>query len=183
MKNVSSKIMMAGAMVLGSLVTSCNSGTTSTSSTTTTDSTTKTTTDTTKVAAPAAGKVATGTDITIHAVGNDMSVMHYDVSEIDAPANTKMKITLINDATDPSMQHNVVISRASDMDSVAMHGISAGMAKNFVPDDKTVIASSALAAPGKSVVLEFTTPASGDYSFFCTYPGHYQKMHGKLVVK
>ncbi len=184
MKNVSSKIMMAGAMVLGSLVTSCNSGTTSTSSTTTTDSTTKTTTtDTTKTAAAPAGKVATGTDITIHAVGNDMSTMHYDVSEIDVPANTKMKITLINDATDPSMQHNVVITRASDMDSVAMHGISAGLAKNFVPDDKAVIASSALAMPGKSVVLEFTTPAAGDYSFICTYPGHYQKMHGKLVVK
>jgi len=182
MKNVSSKIMMASAIVLGSLVTSCNSGTTSTTSTSTTDSTTKTTTDTSKTAA-AVGKVATGTDITIHAVGNDMSVMHYDVSEIQVPANTKMKITLINDATDPSMQHNVVITRASDMDSVAMHGISAGLAKGFVPDDKTVIASSALAAPGKSVVLEFTTPASGDYSFMCTYPGHYQKMHGKLVVK
>src|SRR6185437_13419853 len=137
--------------------------------------------------APAAsatpGKVASGTDGTIHAVGNNMSEMHYDVSEIDAPANSKMKITLINDATDPSMQHNIVIVKPGDADSVAMHGITAGIAKGFVPDEPAVIAGSGLTKPGGKTELSFTTPAAGEYKFICTYPGHYQKMNGKFIVK
>ena len=182
MKNLSFKALMATALVLGFFVSSCNNSGSTSNSASNADSTKKMT-DTTKNAASAAGKVVKGTDITIHAVGNDMSVMHYDASEIDVPANTKVKITLINDATDASMQHNIVITKPADKDSVAMHGISAGLAKGFVPDDKTVVAASKLALPGKSVVLEFTTPAAGEYSFICTYPGHNMKMQGKFIVQ
>ncbi len=182
MKKLSSKMLLASMVALGFFVASCNNGTSTTSTTTTTDSTTKTV-DSTKAMPTATGKVAEGTDITVHAVGNNMSEMHYDVSEIHTTANTKMKITLVDDATDPSMQHNIVIVKASDMDSVAMHGISAGLAKGFVPDEPAVIASSKLTQPGTKTELEFTTPPAGEYVFMCTYPGHYQKMHGKFIVK
>ena len=182
MKKLSSKILLANAIVLGFLVSSCGNNQSSSTTTTTTDSTK--TVDSTKTTAPApTGKVLSGSDVTVHAVGNNMSEMHYDVSEIDAPANSKMTITLIDDATDPSMQHNIVIVKPGDMDSVAMHGITAGMAKGFVPDEPAVIASSGLTKPGGKTVMSFTTPAAGEYTFMCTYPGHYQKMNGKFIVK
>ena len=182
MKKLSSKILLASMVALGFFVASCNNSTSTTNTSTTNADSMKKMTDTTKTATPA-GKVAEGTDVTIHCVGNNMSEMHYDVSEIHTTANTKMKITLVDDATDPSMQHNIVIVKAADMDSVAMHGISAGLAKGFVPDEASVIAASKLTQPGTKTVLEFTTPAAGDYMFICTYPGHYQKMNGKFIVK
>lgn len=181
MKKLSSKMLLASVVALGFFVASCNNSTKTTETNTTNVDSMKKMTDTSK--AVAIGKVAEGTDITVHAVGNNMSEMHYDVSEIHTTANTKIKITLVDDATDPSMQHNIVIVKASDMDSVATHGLSAGLAKGFVPDEPAVIASSKLTQPGTKTEMSFTTPAAGDYMFICTYPGHYQKMQGKFIVK
>ena len=183
MKKLSSKILLASMVALGFFVASCNNSTKTTETNTTNVDSMKKMADTSKTAPVATGKVAEGTDITVHCVGNNMSEMHYDVSEIHTTANTKMKITLVDDATDPSMQHNIVIVKAADMDSVAMHGISAGLAKGFVPNEPAVIASSKLTQPGTKTEMSFTTPAAGDYMFICTYPGHYQKMQGKFIVK
>jgi azurin len=181
MEKMKLNYLMALTISSGLIVASCNNnGTSSTASKT---DTTKKMVDTTKSAAPAAGKVVSGSTVEIHAVGNNMSEMHYDVSEIDAPANTTMKVTLIDDATDPSMQHNFVVVKPGDVDSVGIHGAMAGLAKGFIPDDKSVIAASKLTKPGEKTTLEFKTPEPGEYRFICTYPGHYTKMQGKLIVK
>jgi azurin len=173
---------MAFAIVTMFFAASCTNNERTTSNTTNVDSTKKAA-DTTKTAAASAGKVAKGTEIEVHAVGNNMAEMHFDVSEIDVPANTNIKVTLIDDAKDVSMQHNFVVVKAGDIDSVGLHGAMAGLAKGFIPDDKSVIAGSKLVKPGERTTLEFKTPDKGEYRFICTYPGHYAKMQGKFIVQ
>lgn len=170
------------AVVSGFTIASCsNNGTPNNAGNA---DTAKKATDTTKTSAAApAGKVVKGAVVEVHAVGNNMNEMHYDVSEIDAPANTDMKITLIDDATDVSMQHNFVVVKAGDVDSVGLHGALAGLDKGFIPDDKSVIAGSKLVKPGERTTLEFKSPEKGEYRFICTYPGHYTKMQGKFIVQ
>src|SRR5665213_2453579 len=168
---------MALTVAAGFFIASCTNSQHSATNTTNVDSTAKKS-DTAKTT-PSTGTVLHGTNVEVHAVGNNMAEMHYDVSEIDAPANTDMKVTLIDDATDASMQHNFVVVKAGDVDSVGVHGAMAGLAKGFIPDDKSVIAGSKLTKPGEKTVLEFKTPEAGEYRFICTYPGHYTKMQGK----
>jgi azurin len=140
--------------------------------------------DTVKTPPAPAGKVVTGKDIEIHAVGNTMAEMKFDVSEMHVPAHSDIKITLHNDGTDMTMVHNIVILKPEDADSVAVEGQRAGLKNNFVPDDKArVIAGSKVTQPGAKTVLKFKSPDKGEYLFMCTYPGHSRIMRGKLVVE
>jgi plastocyanin len=40
-----------------------------------------------------------------------------------------------------------------------------------------------MAEPGKTVTFEFTAPEAGTYTYICTYPGHWMKMQGTLIVE
>jgi azurin len=84
------------------------------------------------------------------------------------------------------MGHNVVIAKTSDMSGISSAAIKAGAANQYVPvGDARVIAHSTLVGGGQKTKL--TVPgkkltAGGDYSFFCSFPGHSTMMKGKLVV-
>jgi azurin len=120
----------------------------------------------------------------LHAVGNNMSEMHYDLSTIYLKAGNKIKLTLTNDGSDPSMIHNVVIVKDGTMQDVAMAGVKVGPDKDYVPaDNPNVIAHTKMAKPTKTVTVEFTAPPAGNYQFFCSYPGHYVKMNGQVIVE
>ena len=71
--------------------------------------------------------------------------------------------------------------------AVATAGMSAGAAANYVPaDDKRVIAHASLVGGGASTSATFAgslLKAGGNYEFFCSFPGHYALMKGKLIVK
>jgi azurin len=183
MRKVNFILSSAFAVCIGLYMSSCNN-TENTSTTNKPDTTAqkKVDTTTTKPTAPA-GKVVNGPNVDLHAVGNTMTEMHYDASEIHVKAGDKVKITLTNDGTDAAMVHNVVICKPEDADTIATMGMTAGMAKNFVPEDKKVVASTKLAQPGKKVEVSFKAPAKGEYIFMCTYPGHYKQMRGKFIVE
>jgi azurin len=93
-----------------------------------------------------------------------------------------VKITLINQATDSAMIHNIVFVYDGTRNATATAGLKAGPEKDYVPDLITVIAASSLAKPGETVELEFDAPEVGSYYFICTYPGHWQKMTGVFIV-
>ena len=85
-----------------------------------------------------------------------------------------------------AMGHNVVIVATPDLAAVAKDAIKAGAANNYVPaGDKRVLvatdmigggASTKASIPGKSL------KAGGDYSFFCSFPGHSALMKGVVTV-
>jgi azurin len=122
-------------------------------------------------------------EFTVKTVGNDMAAMDYDVKELKVAAGSAVKVTLQNTSSDKSMMHNFVVVKPENAQSVATAGIKAGQANNWVPAEN-VIAASKLVGPGESTTLEFTAPTEkGTYKYICTYPGHYPKMQGTLIVE
>lgn len=119
-----------------------------------------------------------GTSLDLSPKGDEML---YAVSELKAKAGLT-RITLKNTATLPAMVHNVVIVKAGQEDAVGQAAIGAGAGNNWVPEHEAVLAASTLTNPGEETTLVFDLPA-GEYSFICTYPGHYATMRGKLIVE
>ncbi len=133
-----------------------------------------------EAAAPAEAK---SYEFTLNAVGNTMADMGYDTKELKVTAGAKVKINLTNQGTDASMLHNVVIVKQGTEKDVATEGISLKDKNYFNAENTNVIAGSAVAAPGATVTVEFTAPAAGTYSYICTYPGHWMKMQGVMIVE
>ena len=36
---------------------------------------------------------------------------------------------------------------------------------------------------GEETTIEFEAPAKGEYTFICSFPGHYALMNGKFIVE
>ncbi len=84
------------------------------------------------------------------------------------------------------MGHNVVISKTADVAGITRDGMKAGVAGAYVPGgDARVIAHTKIIGGGESTRITFpgkALAAGGDYTFFCSFPGHSAMMKGKLVV-
>ncbi|QXI50369.1 MULTISPECIES: azurin [Pseudomonas] len=85
------------------------------------------------------------------------------------------------------MGHNIVISKAADMQPIATEGLSAGIDKAYLKEgDERVIAHTKIIGAGEkdSVTFDVSKLAAGtDYGFFCSFPGHISMMKGTVVVK
>jgi azurin len=84
------------------------------------------------------------------------------------------------------MGHNWVLSETSDWQALAQAGQSAGP-PNYVPgDDARVLAATRIIGGGEetSVTFDLTgLEAGGDYTYFCSFPGHFVLMNGKFIVE
>lgn len=120
--------------------------------------------------------------------GNDQ--MKYNLTEITVPKTCEeFTINLENVGKLPraAMGHNVVIAKTADKTAVSTDGIAAGLDNEYVkPDDARVIAASKVVGGGEKTSVTFKPAdlaADGDYSFFCSFPGHIALMNGKVIVK
>ena len=134
-------------------------------------------------AAPAAGGDCKAT------IDSD-DAMKYDPKEITVPSSCKQfSITLKHNGKMPAaaMGHNVVIAKTADKDGVLADGAAAKIENNFVkPNDERVVAHTKLIGGGQEDTLTFDVSklAAGEaYEYFCSFPGHYAMMNGKLTVK
>ena len=116
--------------------------------------------------------------------------MKFDQTEVTvSPTCKTVQIKLSHTGKLPvaAMGHNVVIAASGDIQAVGMDGQKAGAAAAYVAaDDKRVIAHTPLVGGGESTTASFpgsALKAGGDYSFFCSFPGHWAIMKGKLSVK
>ena len=121
-------------------------------------------------------------EITIKALGNTMEDIHYSLTEIRLAPGAHVKVTLINESKDTTMKHNMIIVNVGTIQVNATAGAQAGPQKDYIPNTPTVIAASLLSKPGQTVTFEFIAPKAGAYEYFCSYPGHWQKMNEKLIV-
>ena len=117
--------------------------------------------------------------VEIETLGN---LMKYNMTQIKAKPNTKIKIILKNNASLEIMKHNIVIlNDASKIDEV---GTAALNVENYVPKHPSIIAASDMIGPGEETELIVQIPdAVATYPFICTFPGHYQVMQGKIIVE
>ncbi len=119
-------------------------------------------------------------------VGVKKDKMEFDVDTLTAKPGQKVVIKFTNSMSkDMGLKHNLVIVKPGTEAEVAMAGLTATEAKNYVPEkNPNVIKATKLLASDESESIEFTAPTTpGEYPFICTYPGHYVTMKGKLVIK
>ena len=121
--------------------------------------------------------------IALKTTGNSMSEMKYDQKELHVKAGSTIKLTLINQAKDSSMQHNFILIEKGTADNVAAEGLKAGLDNNYTPKMKDVLVSLHLVGPGMKAEITFPAPAKGSYDFICSYPGHYKTMNGVFIVE
>lgn len=124
-------------------------------------------------------------DVTVE--GND--AMQFNVKEIVVDKSCKeFTVNLKHTGKLPkaSMGHNLVISKKSDEKAIALDGMSAGLDKDYVkPDDPRVIAHTKVIGGGDTTSTTFDVSKlkeGEDYAFFCSFPGHWAIMTGKLVI-
>jgi azurin len=115
--------------------------------------------------------------------GND--AMQYDKKELDVAADcTQVELTLTHSGKLPAaaMGHNWVLVKTADVTTVANAGMSAGLANNYLtPNDPHVIAATKIIGGGQMAAVTFPTAKlskGGDYTYMCTFPGHYVIMKG-----
>jgi azurin len=112
--------------------------------------------------------------------------MQYDLRYFVVEAGKPVQVVLENA---DGMQHNFVLTAPGKLQEVAAAGATVlpetdPKAKPFVPpDNPNVLQATNLAQPEESVSLSFKAPEKpGEYPYVCTYPGHWVKMYGVMLV-
>lgn len=119
--------------------------------------------------------------ITLTPEGNQMK---FTETEFTVQPGQTVTIVFENTASSPAMQHNVVVLNSADEETTKRVGQAALNAPNYVPDDPAVIAATDVAKPGETTEVTFTVPETpGEYTYVCTYPGHYVTMQGTMIVE
>lgn len=115
--------------------------------------------------------------------------MKFDKPELAIKSSCKnVAITLKNTGKAPkaNMGHNIVIAKAADKDGILTDGANEGDEKNYLkPNDDRIIAATKLLGGGEedTVVFPVSKLNKGEeYIFFCSFPGHYASMNGKVKL-
>ena len=121
-------------------------------------------------------------EVILQPVGN---MVAFEMVEITAKAGSQLKVVMDNIATNPGMRHNFVLLNVGPEDTatienIGIGAIQAGEAKEYIPDSKAILAYTPMADAGKRTEVVFTVPPPGDYTYICTYLGHYIQMRGVL---
>ena len=119
--------------------------------------------------------------------GNDM--LQFNLKEMVVSANcTEVTVTLKHTGTMAAniMGHNWVLTNSVDFMPVAQAGGAAGADNNYVPvGDDRVVAATTVIGGGQETSVTFSIAAlvaGDDYTFFCSFPGHYAIMKGVFKV-
>ncbi len=111
--------------------------------------------------------------------------MRYDLKHFVTAAGKPIQLILQNEDL---MPHNLVVVQPGSLKEVALQ--AATMApdamtdgKQYVPAVPQVLFATKMIQSGKQERLTFTAPDTpGEYPFVCTYPNHWMRMYGVMVV-
>jgi azurin len=87
-----------------------------------------------------------------------------------------------------AMQHNLVVGQPGSVRDIATAGAAVvptadPALKPYVPDSPLVIQATRLLNGGETERLNFTAPEKpGEYVYLCSFPGHYLRMYGVMLV-
>lgn len=139
------------------------------------------------LAAAAVSSPAWSQDCAFTIEANDQ--VQYLQSEIRVSTSCdSFSLTLKHIGTLPAnvMGHNWVLTRTSDYMSVAQAGQSESAENNYLPpNDPRVLAHTKIIGGGEETTISFDPSMlepGGDYTYFCSFPGHFVLMFGKLIV-
>jgi azurin len=137
--------------------------------------------------APAATEAAVSFDgpparVSLGPVGD---AMEFNTKEFTVAPGQEVQLSFTNSATSAAMRHNVVVlDLGADVDAFGTAAMAAADT-DFIPPALAdqVVAHTAMSDPGETVELTFTAPSKpGDYTYICTFPGHFMVMRGVMRV-
>ncbi len=111
--------------------------------------------------------------------------MRYDVPYFAAQAGRPIQIVLQNEDL---MPHNLLVCQPGKLKQVAADGLRAGPTggkdgKQYVPKTNDVLFATDMVQAHQQERLTFTVPTKpGAYPFVCTFPQHWSRMYGVMVV-
>jgi azurin len=114
--------------------------------------------------------------------------MKFSPAAIEAKAGERLHIVLKSTGAMPKagMGHNFILLKKGTNPKAFVDKCANARASDFIPAEvkDQILAATGLVGPGETSEATFTAPASGDYDFVCTFPGHFNLgMRGKLTVK
>lgn len=113
----------------------------------------------------------------------NLKMMEVDKSCKDFTVNLKHVGKLAKNV----MGHNWVLTTTADMQGAATDGQKAGLDADYVKaDDARVIAHTKMIGGGESTSVTFPVSklaAGTEYTWFCSFPGHWGIMKGTLTLK
>ena len=119
--------------------------------------------------------------------GSDM--MKYDFSELTLDTSCEQtKISLKHAGKLPinAMGHNVVIVEEKNLSKITQQiNFSLGVEKGYLPESEDIIFISAMVGGGDTTELEMDMSKldkTKSYVFFCSFPGHWALMRGKIKI-
>jgi glucose/arabinose dehydrogenase/azurin len=111
--------------------------------------------------------------------------MLFDLKWFAVEAGKPVQLVLTNSE---AMPHNLVVGVPGSLKEIGAAAATMPMpsdptAKAFVPDSPKVLYATNLVIEGKTATLSFPAPKEpGEYIFVCTYPGHWVRMYGVMLV-
>jgi len=115
--------------------------------------------------------------------------MQFNVKEITVDKTCKeFTVTLkhVGKLPKTAMGHNWILTTEADFQPTATAGMAAGAANDYMqPNDARIIAHTKMLGGGESdtVTVDVSKLAAGqNYTFFCSFPGHWAIMKGTLKV-
>ncbi|MGN6545119.1 MAG: plastocyanin/azurin family copper-binding protein [Aureliella sp.] len=111
--------------------------------------------------------------------------MRYDVKYFAVEAGRPVEVILINQDV---MPHNFVVTAPGALKEVAFEAAKmapdqAPGGKQYVPASDKVLFATSMVPSGKQERLSFSAPQTpGEYPFVCTFPNHWMRMYGVMVV-
>jgi uncharacterized cupredoxin-like copper-binding protein len=109
----------------------------------------------------------------------------FDVRWFAVEAGKPLQLVLVNP---DAMPHNLVVGAPGSLKEIGPAGGALPLpadpeAKAFVPDTPKVLYSTKLVKEGETARLSFNAPKEpGEYVFVCTFPGHWVRMYGVMLV-
>lgn len=111
--------------------------------------------------------------------------MRYDKPYFVVEAGRPAQLVLHNNDL---MPHNLVITRPGKLKDVAMLAATLPatidkQGRQYVPKSKDVLFATRMVESHKQAVMTFTAPKEpGEYPYVCTFPNHWMRMYGVMLV-
>lgn len=139
------------------------------------------------VVALLAGSQAWGQECAVTIEGNDqIQFVQKELKVSSSCAEVTLTLKHIGQLPANVMGHNWVLAPTADWQAVAQAGQAAGP-PNYVPSgDDRVLAATDVIGGGTETTITFSLAglqAGGDYTYFCSFPGHFVLMNGKFIIE
>ena len=111
--------------------------------------------------------------------------MIYDKKTIEVKFGKNIMLTLNHKGKigKEFMGHNfVLLKKDVDVDDFAMLALDF-KENEYIPKNNDFIVHTRMLGGGESDTINFTIEEPGNYTYVCTFPGHYQIMQGILTIE